>query len=1171
MSEGVKARLVALLVLAALATGCDWVQFRAGPGHLGATTDGAAPAYVSGLIRQWAATTGGQVASSPARAAGLVYVGSDDHKLYALNAATGVATWTATTGGAVRSSPAVDGSTVYVGSDDHKLRAFDATTGSPVWSVTVDAAFGGLGSTPTTSGGVVYVASTLGVRAFRESDGSTVWATPAPATTPSSPTVVGSLVYVASYADSRVTAYRADTGAVAWSATAPGTPVPASCVAASPAPAVDGSGVYATLCPTSGGTGASLFAFAPSTGALQWSSGTTVALSTSPAAANGTVFAGSGSANRLEAHDAASGALTWSATTGGPVESAPAVGNGIVYVGSDDGKLSAYDANGVTGCGGTPVVCTSLWSATTGGAVRSSPAVNGTSVYVGSDAGTLSAYGLPQIGFGKSALAGTSSTDPTAIRFGPDGRLYVAEFDGLIKAYTIARNGPNSYAVTATETISLVQQIPNHDDDGTLNPSVTTRLVTGLLVTGSSSSPVLYVTSSDPRVGGGVDGTSTPLDTNSGVVSRLTRVGGVWQRRDLVRGLPRSEENHATNTMVLDQATNTLYVAQAGNTNLGAPSHNFNDLPEYAYSGAILSVDLTAIGDSTYDLPTLVDENHPTLTGPFGGDFGRHQAKITAGSPVQVYSPGYRNPYAMIRSRLGKLYVVDNGSNGGWGDVPVGAGPGGTCTNAVNEPGVSQNDSLHLVTGPGYYGGHANPTRGNRANTFNTTNPQSPVPTANPIECDARGPGANGSLTSFATATTGIAEYTASDFAHQMSGDLLVSSYYGSILRVRLNATGTAVVSTQTLFSNAGTHPLDVITQDDSGAFPGTIWVPDFATGAINVFEPNDFGGIAPPPCSGAYSTSLDEDHDGYSNADEIDNHTDPCNAADAPHDWNRNFVSDLNDPNDDSAGLPDTSDPFAVDPADGLTTHIPVAYSWANGAPSNPCAPTPFPSGCPGGILGLGFTGLMTDGVTDYNKLFDTTKMTVGGAAGVLTVDQVPPGDAFGAANSQRYAFQWGVDANPADTGTFTAHTRIVGPFAGLTPTGFQSMGLYIGNGDQDNYAKLVVSANNGSPGVQFLTEVGGSDTARPVAPVTMPGPDAVDLYLTVNPAAGTVQPSYRVVTAGVAGPLHLLGGTASIPTGWLTNASRGLAIGIIATSTGGPTFPATWGVLEAVAGAPS
>jgi hypothetical protein len=212
-----------------------------------------------------------------------------------------------------------------------------------------------------------------------------------------------------------------------------------------------------------------------------------------------------------------------------------------------------------------------------------------------------------------------------------------------------------------------------------------------------------------------------------------------------------------------------------------------------------------------------------------------------------------------------------------------------------------------------------------------------------------------------------------------------------------------------------------------------------------------------------------------------------------------------------------------------------------------------------------------MTDGVTNYANLFDETKMTVGGAAGVLTVDQVPSGDAYGANNSQRYAFQFGVDAHPADTGTFTAHTRIVGPFAGLTPTGFQSMGLYVGTGDQDNYAKLVVSANNGSPGIQFVQEVGGADTARPVAPVTMPGPDSIDLYLTVDPAAATVQPSYRVVTGGVAGPLHLLGATSAIPTAWLTNASRGLAIGTIATSTGGPTFPATWGVLEAFTGAPS
>jgi hypothetical protein len=770
----------------------------------------------------------------------------------------------------------------------------------------------------------------------------------------------------------------------------------------------------------------------------------------------------------------------------------------------------------------------------------------------------------PPIGFGKSVLQGTSSQSPTTARFGPDGRLYVAQFDGLIKVYTVARNGANAYAVTATETIDLVQRIPNHDDDGTLNQAVTSRMVTGLLVAGSAAAPVIYMSSSDPRIGGGLDGTPTNLDTNSGIVSRLTKSGAAWQKQDVVRGLPRSEENHATNTLVLDQATNTLYVAQGGNSNMGAPSHNFNFLPEYAYSAAVLKVDLNAIGATTYDLPTLADEDHPALTGPFGGNRGKRQAKVTPSSPVQVYAPGFRNPFALVKARSGNLYAVDNGSNAGWGDVPVGAGPAGTCTNAVNEPGIDRPDTLHRISGPGYYGGHANPTRGNRANTFNTTNPQSPVPVANPIECDPRGPSANGSITSFDTATTGVAEYAAGNFGNQMNGNLLVASYYGSLLRVSLNADGTAVAATEVLFSNVGTHPIDVAVMGDTDAFPGTIWIPDFANGSINVFEPND------PPCVGSDDTGLDEDRDGFNNADEIDNKTDPCSAADAPHDWNHNFVSDLNDPDDDSDGLPDAADPFAVDPNNGRTTDVPISYSWKNGAVNNPCAPTPFPSGCPGGILGMGFTGLMTNGQTNYAQLYNLGNMTVGGAAGVLTVGQVPAGDASGSTNTQQYGFQYGLDTNPA-SGTFTAHTRVGAPFAGVTPAGSQSMGLFIGSGDQDNYAKLVVTANGGSPGIQFVKEIGGVPTSAPVAPVAMPGPDSVDLYLTVDPVAGTVQPSYRVTTGGTSQPTTIVGPPTAIPAPWLNTSTRGLALGIIATSSGGAPFPATWDILEATQGGAS
>ena len=135
------------------------------------------------------------------------------------------------------------------------------------------------------------------------------------------------------------------------------------------------------------------------------------------------------------------------------------------------------------------------------------------------------------------------------------------------------------------------------------------------------------------------------------------------------------------------------------------------------------------------------------------------------------------------------MYTVDNGANAGWGDIPIGNGSGGTCTNGTKEPGVSDPDTLHLITGAGYYGGHPNPTRGNRANTFD--NPaQSPVPTANPVECNYLKPGtsANPDLTTFNGSTNGIAEYTASNFDGVLNGHLLLANYNGSVVDVKVDS-----------------------------------------------------------------------------------------------------------------------------------------------------------------------------------------------------------------------------------------------------------------------------------------------------------------------------------------------------------------------------------------------
>jgi hypothetical protein len=61
---------------------------------------------------------------SPAVVNGVVYVGSDDDSVYALNATTGSKIWSYVTGGAVESSPAVVNGVVYIGSDDNNVYAF---------------------------------------------------------------------------------------------------------------------------------------------------------------------------------------------------------------------------------------------------------------------------------------------------------------------------------------------------------------------------------------------------------------------------------------------------------------------------------------------------------------------------------------------------------------------------------------------------------------------------------------------------------------------------------------------------------------------------------------------------------------------------------------------------------------------------------------------------------------------------------------------------------------------------------------------------------------------------------------------------------------------------------------------------------------------------------------
>jgi outer membrane protein assembly factor BamB len=123
----------------------------------------------SGALR-WSFATGDVVHASPAVADGVVYIGSWDRNLYALDAATGRERWRYTTGSdttiynqvGLASSPAVSGGTVFVGGRDGHFHAVDARTGALKWKI--DNNGGWTIASPAVHEGVVYFPTSDGRR-----------------------------------------------------------------------------------------------------------------------------------------------------------------------------------------------------------------------------------------------------------------------------------------------------------------------------------------------------------------------------------------------------------------------------------------------------------------------------------------------------------------------------------------------------------------------------------------------------------------------------------------------------------------------------------------------------------------------------------------------------------------------------------------------------------------------------------------------------------------------------------------------------------------------------------------------------------------------------------------------------------------------------------------------
>ncbi|HSE43457.1 MAG TPA: PQQ-binding-like beta-propeller repeat protein [Acidobacteriota bacterium] len=157
-----------LILLAAGSAHADWTLFRGNPQLTGvATTE-----LPTKMVPLWTVETGG-IESTPAIAAGTVYIASLDKFLYAIELQSGKLKWKYEANDEIKSSPSVYENTVYFGDELGVFHAIDAASGKKKWEFRADA---GIISSANFSGDrVVFGSYDNNLYCLSLKDGSLLW------------------------------------------------------------------------------------------------------------------------------------------------------------------------------------------------------------------------------------------------------------------------------------------------------------------------------------------------------------------------------------------------------------------------------------------------------------------------------------------------------------------------------------------------------------------------------------------------------------------------------------------------------------------------------------------------------------------------------------------------------------------------------------------------------------------------------------------------------------------------------------------------------------------------------------------------------------------------------------------------------------------------------------
>ncbi|HSJ34392.1 MAG TPA: kelch repeat-containing protein [Acidimicrobiia bacterium] len=358
---------------------------------------------------------------------------------------------------------------------------------------------------------------------------------------------------------------------------------------------------------------------------------------------------------------------------------------------------------------------------------------------------------------------------PTALREGPDGRLYVLDAMGAIRAYLV--NGDGSLSIQSTYHV-----LP------TPSEGIYTALGLEFDPTSTADNLTVWISHS----------ISTGENFSEGLrnSSSVTRVRDLTEARivtPMITGLPRAIANHAINSLKFGP-DGRLYIAVGGQTGAGGPNTEpteFGTRPEQYYSAALLRADVNRASGwnaaSHGDCATAVNDSTGTA-----------QTSPAVDCDVEFVATGLRNLFDFEFGSDGFIYGSDN-ALGVAGTVPIDYKPScqGIVDYAANpqfDPGA-QADKFHRIAVSGdptpenvSYRGHPNPARGEcvffdgafQTSLFDVT--VSPPTRYVPALMNMNDAKANE-----ARSFNGIIQYQGSGDAGDLQGDLLLSAFAGPL------------------------------------------------------------------------------------------------------------------------------------------------------------------------------------------------------------------------------------------------------------------------------------------------------------------------------------------------------------------------------------------------------